>query len=43
VRRCLVRVFPYGVLFRVHPEQIVIVAIMHLHRDPGYWKERRLD
>ena len=40
VRRCLVRTFPYGVLFRVQPEEIVIVAVMHLHRDPDYWQDR---
>lgn len=40
VRRCLVRIFPYGVLFRIQPEVIEVVAIMHLHREPGYWRSR---
>ena len=40
VRRCLARTFPYGVLFRIDPEGIVIFAVMHLRRDPGYWQER---
>jgi len=40
VRRCLVRTFPFGVLFRERPEAIIIVAVMHLHRDPDYWKHR---
>ena len=40
VRRCLVRTFPFGVLFREYPDAIVIVSIMHLHRDPDYWKDR---
>jgi toxin ParE1/3/4 len=43
VHRCLVRIFPYGVLFRIRPEVIVVVAIMHLHRGPGYWKGRTAD
>jgi len=41
VRRCLTRIFPFGVMFRVDPDQIVVMAVMHLHRDPGYWKDRR--
>jgi toxin ParE1/3/4 len=40
VRRCLTKVFPFGVLFRILPDQIVIVAVMHLARHPDYWKHR---
>jgi len=40
VRRCLARIFPFGVLFREQPEEIVVMAVMHLHRDPDYWKNR---
>jgi len=40
VRRCLTTTFPFGVVFRIMPEQYVIIAVMHLHRDPGYWKSR---
>lgn len=32
--------FPYGVLYQVRVDQILIVAIMHLHRDPHYWEHR---
>ncbi len=35
LRRRLVRRFPFGVLYRSDPEEIVIVA--HLRRKPGYW------
>jgi len=41
VRRCLPGTFPFGVLFRETPGEIIIVAVMHLHRDPAYWKPRR--
>lgn len=41
VRRCLVHRFPYGVLFSIEPNGIFVLAIMHLHRDPEYWKHRR--
>jgi plasmid stabilization system protein ParE len=40
VRRCLVHRFPYGVLYSIEPDGIFILAIMHLHRDPDYWKQR---
>jgi hypothetical protein len=43
VRRCLIKTFPYGVLFRVHEDCVVIMAVMHLHRAPDYWKGRRLE
>ncbi len=41
--RCLARTFPYGVVFAVCDRRIVIVAVMHLHRDPNYWKHRLKD
>lgn len=40
VRRCLTTTFPFGVVFRIMPDQFVIIAVMHLHRDPGYWRSR---
>ena len=40
VRRCLVHRFPYGVLYSVEAQGIFILAVMHLHRDPDYWKHR---
>ena len=40
VRRCLVHRFPYGVLYSIEPHGIFILAVMHLHRDPDYWKHR---
>jgi plasmid stabilization system protein ParE len=40
VRRCQTRRFPYGLLYSEEPDGIFILAVMHLHRDPGYWKRR---
>ena len=40
IRRCLTRVFPYAVLYSIEAEMILIVAVMHSHREPGYWRER---
>ena len=39
-RRRLLRRFPYGLLYRVDAEEIVIVAVMHLRRRPDYWRKR---
>lgn len=39
-RRCLVHRFPYGVIYQVTGEAILIIAIMQLNRRPGYWKGR---
>jgi toxin ParE1/3/4 len=37
IRRRLVARFPYALLYRVEPEEVLILATMHLHRRPGYW------
>ncbi len=40
VRRCMTRVFPYGILYTIEPEFVLIVAVAHCSREPGYWKHR---
>ena len=40
IRRSLVSRFPYGVLYSKENDHILILAVMHLHRDPDYWKSR---
>jgi hypothetical protein len=40
VRRRLVGRFPYGVLYRIAGGEILVVAVMHLHRHPRYWTKR---
>ena len=40
VRRCITKTFPFNVLFRINPDRIVIVAVMHQKRNPDYWKNR---
>ncbi len=39
-RRCLTRRFPYGVIYREMDKGILIVAVMHMKREPGYWMNR---
>jgi len=43
VHRCLTKIFPFGILFRIKPDIIAIMAIMHLNRDPDYWKHRKFE
>lgn len=40
LRRCLVSRFPYGLIYGIDEETIVIVAVTHLHRKPRYWAKR---
>jgi len=39
-RRCLVKNFPYGVIYKIYKEKILIIAIANLHRRPNYWGDR---
>jgi plasmid stabilization system protein ParE len=32
--------FPYAVIYRVRQGCVEVVAVMHLHRRPFYWKRR---
>lgn len=40
IRRCQIRRFPYGIIYSRNGDLIFVLAVMHLHRDPDYWKER---
>ena len=40
VRRCRLNTFPYGIVYRVKTDEIRILAVMHLHREPNYWVDR---
>jgi len=39
-RRCIVSRFPYGILYQTRADRILVVAIMHLKRDPEIWRQR---
>ncbi|HVT17804.1 MAG TPA: type II toxin-antitoxin system RelE/ParE family toxin [Thermoanaerobaculia bacterium] len=41
VRRALLKRFPYGVFFRIRREQIRVLAVLHLSRNPQRWQRRR--
>lgn len=42
IRRRLIRRFPYSLLYRVDPDEVVILAVMHQRRHPSYWLSRKL-
>ena len=37
VRSALVKHFPYAVIFSIEAEHILVLAIAHTRRQPGYW------
>ena len=41
VRRCMARRFPYGVLYTIEQNYVLILAVMHCSREPGYWRNRK--
>lgn len=40
VRRCLLRRFPFSVLFILDSDRVVVLAVYHADRDPEGWKSR---
>ena len=39
-RYCQVDIFPYHLIFKLHKDEIIILAIAHTSRKPGYWQNR---
>jgi plasmid stabilization system protein ParE len=40
VRRALLRRFPYAVYFIADPDRTIVVACLHVRRDPQVWQTR---
>ena len=40
VRRCRVRVFPHSVLYTIERDYVLVIAVAHDKREPGYWRHR---
>ena len=40
-RRALLRRFPYAVYFAVEGDVVVVLAVLHVSRDPAEWQRRR--
>lgn len=42
-RRVFPKKFPFSIVYLVGKNEIVIFAVAHFKRKPGYWKSRRHD
>lgn len=43
-QKARLRKFPYAAIYRMlDDENLQIIAVMHLHRKPGYWKSRSVE
>ena len=40
LRRCLVKDFPYGIVYQIREYEVFIITVANLHRKPNYWIER---
>lgn len=41
LRRALLRNFPYALIYALEKEGLLIVAVSHQRRRPGYWARRQ--
>lgn len=39
-RRCIFHRFPFAVIYQIRDSLFLVVAVMHLHRHPDFWKGR---
>lgn len=39
-RRVLLQRFPYSLVYRVESDTVVVVAVFHHSREPGFWRKR---
>ena len=40
IRRCQVNRFPYSVFYSLKEDVVVVVAVLHNHREPRTWQTR---
>ena len=39
-RRCIINRFPYGIIYQIRRDCILVGGIMHMKRHPKHWQER---
>lgn len=42
IRRALTHKFPFGIFYIIEENLIIIIAVMHVSRNPRLWKQRTL-
>jgi plasmid stabilization system protein ParE len=42
IRKSILRTFQYSLIYSVEPEEILVLAVAHQRRRPGYWAGRLL-
>lgn len=40
VRRRILRRFPYSILYTLDNDVVLVIAVAHQRRRPGYWRRR---
>ena len=40
VRRCILRRFPYSIIYQLVTDELRVIAVAHHRRRPGYWVNR---
>ena len=33
--------FPYGIIYTTDGNDLLVIAVAHLHRQPNYWRDRK--
>lgn len=39
-RRYILRQFPFSIVYHIRPDEVLVLAVAHGHRRPGYWRKR---
>ena len=39
-RKYALHQFPFAIVYRVFPSHVMVLAVAHGHRQPGYWRGR---
>jgi len=40
VRRAITRRFPYSIYYRMERNEVVVLGVLHMRRDPKEWQSR---
>jgi plasmid stabilization system protein ParE len=40
IRRALTRRFPYAIYYRIEGHEVIVLGVLHTHRDPREWQAR---